>query len=93
MKRRNKILCVFGTRPEAIKMAPVIKALQKRRREFRVRVVVTAQHRHLLDQVLSLFRIKSHYDLNIMGDNQSLTDVSVKALGRLEPVFRRGRKM
>jgi hypothetical protein len=69
-------------------MAPVILALRKRRAEFTVRVAVTAQHRELLDPVLKLFGIRPDHDLGIMRPRQSLTDVSVRALSRLEPVIR-----
>ncbi|MBI4397454.1 MAG: UDP-N-acetylglucosamine 2-epimerase (non-hydrolyzing) [Elusimicrobia bacterium] len=82
------VCCVFGTRPEAIKMAPVVLKLREHPREFRAHVVVTAQHRGMLDQVLALFRIRSHADLNIMRDGQTLTDVSVAALEKLEAVFK-----
>ena len=85
----KNILCVFGTRPEAVKMAPVILALRKRRHEFRCAVVVTAQHRDMLDQVLALFGIRPDYDLNVMTNGQSLTTVTVRVLERLEPVFSR----
>lgn len=90
MKRppARKILFVFGTRPEAIKMAPVILALQERPGDFNVRVAVTAQHRQLLDPVLKLFGVRPHHDLGIMRPGQSLTDISVRALSRLEPVIR-----
>ncbi|HNA60410.1 MAG TPA: UDP-N-acetylglucosamine 2-epimerase (non-hydrolyzing), partial [Elusimicrobiota bacterium] len=69
-------------------MAPVILALRKRPAEFNVRIAVTAQHRDLLDPVLKLFGIRPHHDLGIMRPGQSLTDVSVRALSRLEPVIR-----
>jgi len=85
----KKILCVFGTRPEAIKMAPVILALRKYPQTFRVRIVLTAQHRKLLDQVLALFKLRSNHDLNIMRADQSLTNISVKALKGLELIFRK----
>jgi UDP-N-acetylglucosamine 2-epimerase (non-hydrolysing) len=62
----KKILSIFGTRPEAIKMAPVIKELEKHPDSFVSRVCVTAQHREMLDQVLSLFKIRPDYDLNLM---------------------------
>lgn len=75
----KKILFVFGTRPEAIKMAPLIKELRQNA-AFRVQVCVTAQHRQMLDQVLMLFNIKPDYDLNLMGPAQDLTDVTSKAL-------------
>ncbi len=83
-----KVLSVFGTRPEAIKMAPVIRELAKRNKEITSRVCVTAQHRQMLDQVLSLFAIKPDYDLNIMEDGQILTDVLENVLTQLAPIFR-----
>jgi len=73
------ILIIFGTRPEAIKMAPVIKALQKNP-EFIVKVCVTAQHRQMLDQVISLFEITPDYDLDIMRPSQDLTDITVQII-------------
>ena len=73
----KKILIVFGTRPEAIKLVPVIKEL---RLFFDVKVCVTAQHRDMLDQVLNLFEIVPEYDLNLMSPNQDLTDITVKVL-------------
>jgi UDP-N-acetylglucosamine 2-epimerase (non-hydrolysing) len=82
------IVFVFGTRPEAVKMAPVILALREHSQDFRCRVVVTAQHRDMLDQVLNLFGIKSDHDLNVMEDAQTLTDITVRSLTRLEPVLR-----
>jgi len=82
---------VFGTRPEAIKMAPVIKELQKAGDCFSLRVVVTAQHREMLDQVLDLFGIRADYDLNIMQPGQSLPDLACRILSRLTPVFARER--
>lgn len=72
---KNKILIVFGTRPEAIKMAPVVRAL-KSDTTFETRVCVTGQHREMLDQVLKVFNIKPDYDLNIMKKNQDLTDIT-----------------
>jgi UDP-N-acetylglucosamine 2-epimerase (non-hydrolysing) len=82
-----KILSIFGTRPEAIKMAPVVKALAM---EFgsRSMTCVTAQHRGMLDQVLDLFQIKPNYDLDLMKDSQSLTDITVKALNKLRMVLK-----
>ena len=76
----SKITLVFGTRPEAIKMAPVIKALADYPDCFEVRVCVTAQHRGMLDQVLNIFEIQSDHDLDIMTANQSLTDISQRVL-------------
>ena len=72
-----KVLLVFGTRPEAIKMAPVVQALNKK---MDVVVCVTAQHREMLDQVLELFEITPDYDLNIMRPGQSLFDVTSSVL-------------
>ncbi|MEW6540371.1 MAG: UDP-N-acetylglucosamine 2-epimerase (non-hydrolyzing) [Bacillota bacterium] len=88
MKRRKKVLVVFGTRPEAIKMAPVVKELE-RSPWFDPRVVVTAQHREMLDQVLDLFGIVPAHDLDIMRPGQSLFDVTARALRGLEEVFSR----
>lgn len=87
----KKICVVFGTRPEAIKMAPVIKELEKAGDCFSLRVVVTAQHREMLDQVLDLFGIRADYDLNIMQPGQSLPDLACRILSRLTPVFARER--
>ena len=74
------ILLVFGTRPEAIKMAPLVKALQAQPDKFRTLVAVTAQHRQMLDQVLHIFDIVPDYDLNIMQPNQDLYDISSRVL-------------
>ena len=82
-----KVLSVFGTRPEAIKMAPVVLGLQKDER-FESMVCVTAQHREMLDQVLDLFAIKPDYDLNIMKPGQDLFDVTANALLGLRNVLR-----
>lgn len=75
-----KVLFVFGTRPEAIKMAPVIKKFEQSREKFITRICVTAQHREMLDQVLQLFDIKPHYDLDIMIHKQSLQDLTKNVL-------------
>jgi UDP-N-acetylglucosamine 2-epimerase (non-hydrolysing) len=83
----KKVLFIFGTRPEAIKMAPVIKELQKYPARFAVSVCVTAQHRQMLDQVLALFEIVPDYDLDIMRPGQSLTDVTCNVLQGVEPVL------
>lgn len=82
-----KVLAVFGTRPEAIKMAPLVKELQKYPDRFRCRVAVTAQHREMLDQVLELFDITPAYDLNIMLPNQTLYDITTRALSGLNNIF------
>lgn len=82
-----KVLSVFGTRPEAIKMAPLVRALQAQS-GFESRVCVTAQHRQMLDQVLDLFEIEPHHDLNIMSPGQDLFDVTSRALLGLRDVIR-----
>ena len=83
----KKILVVFGTRPEAIKMAPVIQKLKKEEEYYETRVCVTAQHREMLDQVLDLFKINPDYDLNIMQPDQGLDEVASKILIKLNPVL------
>jgi len=82
----KKILVVFGTRPEAIKMAPLIKEFQKHS-EFYVKVCITAQHRQMLDQVLDIFNISPDYDLDIMQPNQDLFDLSSRILLRMRDVL------
>ena len=84
---KKKIITIFGTRPEAIKMAPLIKKLEKRE-EIESKVCVTAQHRQMLDQVLEYFNIKPDYDLNIMKSKQSLTGITNRVLEGLEEVFK-----
>ena len=81
-----KVLLIFGTRPEAIKMAPVIKELRKRKNVKPI-VCVTAQHREMLDQVLDLFKIVPDYDLNIMKQGQSLSEITSRVLLKLESVM------
>jgi len=81
-----KILFIYGTRPEAIKMAPLVKAFQKHP-EFDVRVCVTGQHRQMLDQVLSFFEIVPDYDLNLMRPNQTLFSITAQVLLGLEPIL------
>ena len=81
-----KILSVFGTRPEAIKIAPIVRLL-KETPEVESRVCVTAQHRQMLDQVLELFEIKPDYDLDLMRDNQSLAQISASIFTHLDPVL------
>ena len=83
----KKILLVFGTRPEAIKMAPVVKELEKFNKRFQTRVCITAQHREMLDQVLEIFEIKPDYDLNIMKANQDLYDVTSRVLLKMRDVL------
>ena len=88
---RPHVMVIFGTRPEAIKMAPVVRALKRFPRELRTSVVVTAQHRRMLDQVLEVFAIEPDLDLDIMRDRQSLTDVTVRALRGLDGALERER--
>jgi len=87
LKKMRKILIVFGTRPEAIKMAPVVKEFMKHRDVFETRVCVTAQHREMLDQVLDLFDIKPEYDLNIMKPGQDLFDITSNVLSGIKSVI------
>ena len=82
-----KILSVFGTRPEAIKIAPIVRLL-KETQGVEARVCVTAQHRQMLDQVLALFQIHPDYDLDLMRDNQSLAEISASIFTHLDPVLR-----
>lgn len=82
-----RALCVFGTRPEAIKMAPVVRELRRRAERFETRVCVTAQHRQMLDQVLALFDIRPDYDLDVMSEDQTPTQVAASVLRRLEPIL------
>ena len=84
----KKILLVFGTRPEAIKMAPLVKKLQEMPEEFQTVVCVTGQHREMLDQVLRLFDITPEYDLNIMKPNQDLYDITSRILLGMRDVLR-----
>jgi len=83
----KKILLVFGTRPEAIKMAPLVKEFQKDTINFITKVCVTAQHREMLDQVLDLFKIIPDYDLNIMKPGQSLYEITSSILLKIKPVL------
>ncbi|MEH7180568.1 UDP-N-acetylglucosamine 2-epimerase (non-hydrolyzing) [Neobacillus vireti] len=87
MNQKIKVMTVFGTRPEAIKMAPLVKELEKNHENIQSIVTVTAQHRQMLDQVLSIFEIKPDYDLNIMKDRQTLVDVTTRALEGLNQVM------
>lgn len=83
----KKIMLVFGTRPEAIKMAPLVKEFQKHPEEFETIVCVTGQHRQMLDQVLEIFDIKPDYDLNIMKQGQDLYDVTARVLTGMRDVL------
>ncbi|MFD0695492.1 non-hydrolyzing UDP-N-acetylglucosamine 2-epimerase [Paenibacillus sp. GCM10027628] len=84
---RLKVITIFGTRPEAIKMAPLILELQKHPEHIESLVCVTAQHRQMLDQVLDIFKITPDYDLNVMKDRQTLNEITIRVLQGLEPVF------
>ena len=83
---RIKILAVFGTRPEAIKMAPLVKALRADSR-FICKVCITAQHRQMLDQVLDIFNIKPNFDLDLMKDNQSLLALTSRVISNMDNVY------
>lgn len=83
-----KVMTIFGTRPEAIKMAPLVKELKKRK-EIETIVCITAQHREMLDQVLETFEIKPDYDLNIMKQGQTLGEITTRALNGLEEVIKK----
>ncbi|MDT6980246.1 non-hydrolyzing UDP-N-acetylglucosamine 2-epimerase [Levilactobacillus zymae] len=87
MTKPIKVMTVFGTRPEAIKMAPIILAMQQRPAEFTPITVVTAQHREMLDQVLEIFHIQPDYDLNIMRPNQTLSGITTRVLEHLDQVL------
>jgi UDP-N-acetylglucosamine 2-epimerase (non-hydrolysing) len=82
-----KVLCVFGTRPEAIKMAPVIRRLREEPACADAKVCVTGQHREMLDQALGAFGIRPDYDLNLMGPDQSLTEITTRVLTHVEPIL------
>jgi UDP-N-acetylglucosamine 2-epimerase (non-hydrolysing) len=82
-----KVLTVFGTRPEAVKLGPVILELARHADRISSRICVTAQHRDMLDQVLQVFGIQPHYDLDVMQDNQTPTQVAAAVLARLEPIL------
>ena len=85
--RKKKILLVFGTRPEAIKMAPLVKEFQKHPESFDTKVCITAQHREMLDQVLSFFEITPDFDLDLMKPNQNLYGLTADIIINLKPVF------
>jgi len=87
----KKIMLVFGTRPEAIKMAPLVKEFQKNRKYFQTIICVTGQHREMLDQVLSLFNIEPDYDLNIMKKGQDLYDITSKVLLGMRDILKEER--
>ncbi|MFW5961852.1 MAG: non-hydrolyzing UDP-N-acetylglucosamine 2-epimerase [bacterium] len=83
---QKKIMAVFGTRPEAIKMAPLLKALEKNR-NYNLIITVTAQHREMLDQVMNLFQLQANYDLNIMEERQTLSGLSARIITKLDKIL------
>jgi UDP-N-acetylglucosamine 2-epimerase (non-hydrolysing) len=87
MKKQITILFIYGTRPEAIKMAPLIKELNKRPELFNVKICLTGQHRQMLDQINNFFDITGDFDLNLMSDNQTLFDITSRCLKGLESVL------
>src|SRR5690606_11951090 len=88
LANRIKVMTIFGTRPEAVKMAPLVLELQKRDEDFETIVTVTAQHRQMLDQVLTTFNIKPDYDLNIMKDRQTVSDITTRGLNGLDQIMK-----
>ncbi|MBK5461648.1 non-hydrolyzing UDP-N-acetylglucosamine 2-epimerase [Peribacillus sp. TH27] len=87
-KNRLKVMTVFGTRPEAIKMAPVVLELKKHQESIESIVVVTAQHRDMLDQVLQCFQIRPDYDLNMMKERQTLEEITTRGIGKLSALMK-----
>ncbi|MBQ7953868.1 MAG: UDP-N-acetylglucosamine 2-epimerase (non-hydrolyzing), partial [Clostridia bacterium] len=88
--KKIKVMTVFGTRPEAIKMAPLVKELEKNEKIESI-VCVTAQHRQMLDQVLAIFDIKPNYDLDIMKDRQTLISITTNVLQGLDEVLKQAK--
>lgn len=86
--KKIKVVSVFGTRPEAIKMAPLVKELEKHQDKIESKVLITAQHREMLDQVLEIFDIKPDYDLNLMKHGQTITDITSGVLKGVEEVLK-----
>ena len=84
---KKKIMLVFGTRPEAIKMAPLVHALKAEPDQFELKICVTSQHREMLDQVLKTFKIKPDIDLNLMKQNQNLSNLTSLILNEMQNVF------
>lgn len=89
LSEKLKVMTIFGTRPEAIKMAPLVQELHKYPEQIESIVTVTAQHRQMLDQVLEIFQIRPNYDLNIMKDRQTLKDVTIHALDGLDEIMKK----
>ena len=88
LTERIKVMVVFGTRPEAVKMAPLVKELKRRNKEFETIVTITAQHREMLDQVLDIFKIEPDFDLNIMKKGQSLAQITTRVLDGLDVIMK-----
>ena len=88
--KKIKVMTVFGTRPEAIKMAPLVKELEKRE-DIQSIVCITAQHRQMLDQVMEIFDVSADYDLNIMQSGQTLSDITTRAMRGIEEVIKETR--
>src|SRR5437867_5942023 len=86
-RRPIRVLFAFGTRPEAIKLCPLVKWLERTPDLFQVRVCVTAQHRSMLDQVLKAFRVEPDHDLDLMLPDQTLTQLTSRTVAALEPVI------
>ncbi len=84
--KKKIILIVFGTRPEAIKLAPIIHKLQNQKK-YKILICLTAQHRELVDQVINFFDIKVDFDLNVMTNNQSLSDITSKILMSMSKIY------
>ena len=87
-KKRIHALVIFGTRPEAIKLAPVIRELRRKQGDFKLTVCATAQHRQMLDQVTRLFRIQVHYDLDLMRPNQGLDELTARAMVKISSMLK-----
>ena len=85
--KKLKVITIFGTRPETIKLAPVVKELERHSEQIISKVLVTAQHRRMMDPFVKIFNIKTDYDLNIMKHNQTLFDISARTLRRIEDIF------
>lgn len=88
MTGKLKVMTVFGTRPEAIKMAPLVLELNKQKSSIDTTVVVTAQHREMLDQILDTFEITPDYDLDVMGKEQTLANITTNVLSKLDPIIK-----
>ena len=83
----KKIIAVFGTRPDAVKMCPLVLELKKRK-SLEVKVCLTGQHREMLDSVTGIFGVKADYDLSVMQKDQSLSDITTKIIDRITPIFK-----